>query len=248
MWSHFYHYLLRVADFAITLGGTSRVGFFGLLLVPPIVSGFESIQRRVRDGETWMKAIQETHPSSLFKKPVFIIWFCLLIWAFGAVTYQDHEGLVAAKKAVIADKNALATNDQKTIVELRGQLGEAKNPSHNDGPAWTFEPVPGENGGGIALITANSSIANLAFRVKCNLPCSLNAASSQAIGTQTGIWLDPHPTSDPSIIRVKVRTPNRLSGGQQIALSFWPAEPIIAPNPPKQISILWVHIDKEDSN
>ncbi|QHN02744.1 hypothetical protein FTO74_04700 [Granulicella sp. WH15] len=119
-------------------------------------------------------------------------------------------------------------------------------PDSPQGPKWTFESVAGANGAGIALITANASISNLSFRVKCNFPCTLNEGGSQAIGTQTGIWLDPRTTNDPTIIRVKVRTPNRLNAGQQIALTFWATEPIVAPNPPKQISISWVQIDKED--
>jgi hypothetical protein len=94
MWIHLYHFLVRVAHYAVTLGGTSQIGFFGLLLLPPIISGWESVRKKVKSGVRVMDALEQMKPASLFKKPVFIIWSCLIVWSFAAVTYNDHEYLV----------------------------------------------------------------------------------------------------------------------------------------------------------
>jgi hypothetical protein len=96
MFFRFIHFLSRVVVYTITLGGTSVAGFFLLLLLPPVISGIQTAWDQVNRGASWAGAIRETRPRSLFKKPVVIIWLCLLLWSIGAVTYADHMYLVDA--------------------------------------------------------------------------------------------------------------------------------------------------------
>jgi hypothetical protein len=100
---HLWHFGIRVIDYAISLGGTSRVGFFGLLLLPPVLAGLNSLRKQHAAGSDWWSAVKLFRPSSLFRIPVFVIWVCLLIWSIGAVTYEDHIALLATKQAAEID-------------------------------------------------------------------------------------------------------------------------------------------------
>jgi hypothetical protein len=232
MGAHLWHFIVKVIDYAITLGGTSRVGFFFLLLLPPLLAGFSSVRKRVADGDKWMSALAQFKLSSLFQKPVFVIWLCLLVWSAGAITYQDHESLVAASRA----RGQLIASDKQTIDGLKRQLDQP--PATPTGPAWTWEgvqqspPVPYSNSTITVLVTARRPVSDLTFEVKCSIPCEFS--SGMAMGFESSVWIDPQQTSDPAIIRLRVRTPNRLEEGNQLALDIHSKDH-------GDLSILWVH-------
>jgi hypothetical protein len=113
-------------------------------------------------------------------------------------------------------------------------IAPSQTPLSNEPPQITVERIPEkpavggnplfgtDKPGEALLITAKNGFSNPAFEIECNIPCSFVQTSTQAIGTDTGTWTDvqesPHGSSN--IFRIRFRTPNRLSAGNQIALDF----------------------------
>jgi predicted PurR-regulated permease PerM len=64
---HFGHFLWAVFQYAITLGGTSVVGFLGLIVLPPILSAIGSAHKEVEQGESWKTALKNTKFKDLIK-------------------------------------------------------------------------------------------------------------------------------------------------------------------------------------
>jgi len=238
---HLWHYLVRVGDYAFTLGGTSRIGFFGLVVAPPIYSAFMEIKRSLAEGKTVKQAVGKLGPSSIFKRPTVIVWSCVVIWSFCAVTYQDHIGLVRAKQTVATEKNGLSIKDQATINDLKGQLNRALHPP-DTGPPFTWDTTknalfntPDKKPGVQLFITAKKPIEDLAFEIKCSVPCKFFPGQSMSYEPMEGLFPDAPEYLSPTVVRLRFRVPNHLNRGGELGLYFVSSDS-------QEVKISWVHL------
>lgn len=163
------------------------------LLGPPIWSAIQAAGESVKSGSTWLQEFGGLKLISIPRKPAVVIWLGLIMWSFGSVTYEDHLGLVQARKAIYREKSVLNTRDQSTISDLRKQLEQQRNP--NLGPAWTWESVKptakmSDRPGTIVLIMARRPVFDMILDVKCSVACVLSPLQSTAVGFMSGTWFD----------------------------------------------------------
>jgi hypothetical protein len=107
---------------------------------------------------------------------------------------------------------------------------------------WKWEPVPREGftnskPGVTALITAQTEMSNLAFDIKCSIPCKFEPQSSQVSGVFSGLWPEelPAPGGKPNVVRVRIRVPALLRPGEQLSLYFSSLDD-------KELSLDWVRL------
>jgi hypothetical protein len=103
---------------------------------------------------------------------------------------------------------------------------------------WTWEAIKpaskiGNTFGITVLITARKSISDMAFQVKCSVPCALSLGQSMAVDSASLFKILPSDPAEPSIVRIKVEIPNRLENGHQLAFYF-------ISNDEREVGISWV--------
>jgi hypothetical protein len=161
-----------------------------------------------------------------------ILWTALFCRNVVHVAYEDHDTLTQQRDGW---KKKAETSTSTTD-------GQARNP-RDDGPPWRWQPnLPSmQMSGGAnetaALITANRTLYNLAFEVKCSVPCRFSQMQSMAFGRMTGIQAEQLPShkDDATTRDVRVLIPGRLDAGDQVNLAF------VSLDDKATLSLKWVH-------
>jgi len=93
------------------------------------------------------------------------------------------------------------------------------------GPAWKWErsqPFTTASGSYVAaaaLIIANTTLSDLSFKLKCDIPCIYDAGGSIEFDNYSGVIAHQMPAPDPTIIWVKVSKPGILEKGKSVLIA-----------------------------